>query len=296
MSTEAYERLEAAWAEWNELPPEGMVVCASGTAALHLAFECSTLIRGSSVVTSQFNMIACPRAIAMAGFSPVFVDCDDRLLMQTKNIDLARGVLAAHIYGRRCDMASIADWGVSWIVEDLAEAHGIRPHTSTDAACWSFYRNKIVAGEEGGAVWFRDPERAVHARQLRSLGFTDAHDFNHVPRGHNYRMSNAHATLILQSLARVDESISRRWERIAQIEEQTPSDWRMPSRDVPWVYDLRPGAAKQDLIQELSSRGVQYRLAFKPMGVQKEFRNCRSYGIWNAEKFSEEVIYLCLDY
>lgn len=78
---ESYQQLELQWAEFNDLDPAGMVVCASGTAALHLALESLQLPPGSEVITGDFNMIAVPRAIAMAGLTPVFVDCDERLLM-----------------------------------------------------------------------------------------------------------------------------------------------------------------------------------------------------------------------
>jgi perosamine synthetase len=210
---EPYQELEQQWARWNSLDPAGMVVCSSGTAALHLALEAMQLSAGSKVIVPDFTMIACARAVTLAGLEPVLVDCTEHDL--SIDCDLAssavrkyhqvRAIMPVHIYGRRCPMNKIT--GIArceglYVVEDLAEAHGILPHPDTDAACWSFYKNKIIHGEEGGAVWFRSEERARHARSLRSLGFTEAHDFTHIPRGHNYRMSNAHASLVLDCLDR----------------------------------------------------------------------------------------------
>lgn len=300
---EAYQQLEQDWAEFNDLDPAGMVACSSGTAALHLSLEALRLPPGSGVVTSDFNMIAVPRAIVLAGLTPVFVDCNNRLLMDTELFDKALGfnvtaqaAVITHIYGRRCDMDRIVHHICIKefpIVEDLAEAHGVRPHPTTDAACWSFYRNKIVAGEEGGAVWFRDPAHAALARQLRSLGFTGAHDFNHVPRGHNYRMSNAHAELILgsydtfegwgneNSLEHFKDNLVRRRAIELVYDAHCPPGWKMPPRDAPWVYDIRvPGMAwaQQDrIVKQLNSEGIAARHAFKPMHAQEEFKNCRIY-------------------
>mgnify|MGYP000263818837 CR=1 FL=1 len=96
-------------------------------------------------------------------------------------------------------------------MEDRAEAHGVDfGDYIPDAACWSFYRNKIVAGEEGGAIAFKNPRHASVAKSLRSLGFTTSHDFYHVPRGHNYRLANCLAQLVLSSLANVDANLAKR--------------------------------------------------------------------------------------
>lgn len=291
---EAYERLETEWAAFNGLDPAGMVACASGTAALHLALEALQLPPGSEVVTCDFNMIAVPRAVAMTGLTPVFVDCRaDDLLMDPRHLEelgsttADRALIAVHVYGRQCPMEAVGWWCKhhgpitknEWLIEDLAEAHGVAPNRYTDAACWSFYQNKIVAGCEGGAVWFRDPARAALARQLRSLGFTAAHDFNHVPRGHNYRMSNAHAELILASLERYPANLARRRMLEEACDEACPPEWRMPRRDAPWVYDLRiPGMTvlQQDaVVNALKMAGIAARHAFKPMSWQDEFNRCR---------------------
>lgn len=303
---EPYLQLEKEWAEFNGYHPEQMVACSSGTAALHLALEALKLPQGSEVLVPDFTMVACARAVTLAGLVPVFVDCDERLLMDLRNIfgqgvgkgdpDKPTGsaVMAVHIYGRRCDMNNIAGFarmcGLK-VIEDLAEAHGVRPHPDTNAACWSFYKNKIVAGEEGGAVAFKDPAHAKLARQLRSLGFTDAHDFTHTPRGHNYRMSNLHAGAILGerrigfcSLDNYGWCATKRREIEAWYESYCPQQWKMPRRDAVWVYDLilpwkgdfGDGYGFVNLaVSRLREVGIEARHAFKPMHELQEYRNCR---------------------
>jgi perosamine synthetase len=311
---EPYQQLEKEWAEFNDIDPAGMVVCSSGTAALHLALEALQLPLGSKVIVPDFTMIACPRAVALAGLEPVFVDCNDRLLMDMRlmprNPPWPSAVMMVHIYGRRANM----EWfdGLeedkytehrTYLIEDLAEAHGILPYYQTDAACYSFYRNKIVAGEEGGAVWFRDFGHARLARSLRSLGFTEAHDFNHIPRGHNYRMSNAHASLVLESLGHYESNLKfRRWAE-SICERECPQEWRMPRRDCPWVYDLRiKGMTKVQqgkAVKVLNQEGIAARHAFKLMSDQAEFRDCKMVAADRTNGAavrlaSKEVIYLPL--
>ncbi len=319
---EPYQQLEEAWSRFNDLDPAGMVACSSGTAALHLALEALQLPQGAEILTPDFTMIACPRAVTLAGLTPVFVDCDERLLMDPALVEralLGRGagaIMAVHVYGRRCDMVRLqhlaGTYGIP-MIEDLAEAHGVRPNGNTDAAAWSFYVNKIVSGAEGGAVWFRNREHARLARSLRSLGFTDAHDFTHRPRGHNYRMSNVHAELILDSLLgdgcmvgpgrwNAAERIERRREIESWYDVACPAEWRMPPRDAVWVYDLRVKGVtveQQDgVVKELNGTGIAARHGFKPCSSQEEYERHRA--VWavsreggtQAERASREVVYL----
>ena len=225
-------------------------------------------------------------------------------------------LMVVHIYGRKCDVKGLR--GIVGtasniiVVEDLAEAHGVKPHPQTDAACWSFFKNKIIAGEEGGAVWFINPEHAELARQLRNIGFTDDHDFNHIPRGCNYRMSNANAEPILASLdrwrIRVHDGINPVWDR-RRIESwydiYCPSEWKMPPRVCPWVYDFRikgmTGDKQNRIVKELNASGIAARHAFKPMSKQEEYRECKlvtgQKGMVeppNSWMLSQEVIYLLI--
>jgi len=279
-----HEELEKELAEWIGMPY--VVACSSGTAALHLAFESLHLPPGSEVIMSDFNMIACPRAAVMAGLKPVFVDCDERLCIDPEALfrdgSKAEVLLATHIYGRRCSerVWEAASAGQMSVVEDMAEIHGVKPHPLTDAACYSFYQNKIVHGEEGGCVAFRDEKLAARARSLRSLGFTANHDFWHSPRGCNYRLADSLAELIILSLRNVKWSLEKRRQIEKWYDDCFPTSWKMPPRDVVWVYDLQlPGGGREKLdevvrrIREtiIRSEPIQARHSFKPMSMQLEF-------------------------
>ncbi len=316
---EPFELLERELQEWSGMPH--VVCCSSGTAALHLALEAMRgQNRGTRVILGDFNMIAVPRAVSLAGMEPIFVDCDSDLCINTQKVDevvwdidranmFGQGyaIIATHIYGRQCKMDDLANSATDclyYLIEDLAEAHGVNPHPQTDAACWSFFKNKIIAGEEGGAVGFRDPKHAALARQLRSLGFTDDHDFVHVPRGCNYRLSNANAEVIRRNWGNTDVqgyvniATDRRREIESWYDELCPAEYRMPPRDAPWVYDLRvPGMSalrQTELVRAIQADGIAARHAFKPCHTQAEYRHCPVYGSGNAAVASREVVYLPL--
>lgn len=161
-----FERLEAALAVWAGVPHVACV--SSGTAALHLALETLSLPPGSEVISCDFDMVAVPRAVTLAGMVNVFVDCTDDLLLDPDRLDeaasacdRARAVVATHIYGRRArmdDIHAVARKHDLLVIEDLAEAHGVPIHPDTVAGCFSFYRNKIVncPDGEGGAIAYPD--------------------------------------------------------------------------------------------------------------------------------------------
>lgn len=305
---EAYRKLEVKIQSWSYVPHA--VACSSGTAALHLALESLALSPGSRVIVPNFTMVACARAVTLAGLEPVFVDCDKDLNLNLDGVDEAcskcdgiSAIMAVHIYGRCCDMTGLHalanKYGLQ-VIEDLAEAHGVSPHPMTTAACWSFYKNKIVAGEEGGAVAFNDPGLADRARQLRCLGFTEAHDFQHIPRGHNYRLANSLAEIILRSFSdwELKKNLDLRRTAEGLYNRYCPTEWKLPDRQSPWVYDLRiPGLTvelQNLIIRNINSYGLAARHGFKPMSSQPEYQGCYSYGGSEAVTASREVIYLPL--
>lgn len=302
---EMYERLEEEFGIWAGV--DNCVACSSGTAALHLALEALQIPQGSEIVIPDFTMVACARAAVLAGLKPVFVDCRGDLCIDTTLLEAAitertKAIMAVHIYGRPCRMEDIRYCAAKYdlrVIEDLAECHGLTPHTHTDAACWSFYKNKIIAGEEGGIVAFDSSVSRVLAKSLRSLGFTENHDYYHHERGHNYRLANLLAEPILKSIDNYEENVGLRSEIVGWYDNLCPKKWRMPSRYAHWVYDLRiPGLRREEqdlIVRTLRAKGIQARYGFKPMHMQSEFSRCRLVVGGDeslAEMFSREVIYL----
>lgn len=288
MPRPAYQELEFQFAQWMQLPYEGMVACSSGTAALHLALEALELPQGSAVIVPDFTMVACARACTLAGLVPVFADCGHDLCLDPVSVDKlchaerdrVKAIMAVHVYGRSCDMGALhtiaTEYGLA-VIEDLAECHGLVPHAMTHAACWSFYANKVIHGEEGGAVYFKEQARAMLAASLRCQGFTEAHDFFHTPRGCNYRLANCLAEKVLQGLNSFGQCMTDRRRVERWYDAACPDDWKMPPRLSPWVYDFRlpTGTVLDKVIKALQERGHEARHGFKPMSVQPEYARGR---------------------
>lgn len=305
---QAYERLEQKFGQWSGCLNPNTVACSSGSSALHLAIESLDLPLGSEILVPDYTMVACARAVTLAGMVPVFIDCRNALLADTSLLkelwypqyDI-KAVMVVHIYGRRSQVESLhsfLDGRPIPVIEDMAELHGVAPHPKTTAACWSFYRNKLIAGEEGGMISFKDPSAAAKARQLRSLGFTEGHDFLHVPRGHNYRLANALAKIVEKSLDSFGSNLYMRRHVEGWYNESIPESVQMPYRDSPWVYDVRvKGADYSDIgkiVRRLNEQGISARFGFKPMSIQPEYRECRliTGGESQAQRIAPEIMYL----
>ena len=306
MTKQKFEILEERFQEYLGL--HSCVGCSSGSAALHLGLESLMLSPGSEVIVPDYTMIACARAVTLANLKPVFVDCLDNLCINPFAIRKAitantTAIMAVHIYGRSCDMTMIHAIAKEFnlrVIEDMAELHGVSPHEKTDVACWSFYQNKVIHGEEGGAIAFK--EGLIYsvslARSLRCLGFGSSHNFLHLPRGMNYRLSNVHADLILASLEKVRTNLNNRFKVFQYFEEEIPKESHLTNSAMisPWVYPvLLPESfgysAQSKVVNYLNELGISARQGFKPMTTQPEYRD----GLTpcpNALRLSKRVCYL----
>jgi dTDP-4-amino-4,6-dideoxygalactose transaminase len=290
-------QFEAEFARYNGFGRG--VACSSGTTALTLALRALGIGPGDEVLVPEFTMIASAWAVTYAGATPVFVDCGDDLNIDVTKIagkitPRTKVIMPVHIYGRRCDMDTIMNLAYEYnlrVVEDSAEAHGVRP--VGDIACFSLFANKIITAGEGGVCVTDDPRLAEQIAHLRGMAFTRDHSFLHAKLGYNFRMTNMQAAVALAQLEKLDEILALR----AGIEKRYDEGFdgvegitRMPSRDVLWMYDLR-AERREELREFLGHEGIETRLFFKPMSRQPMYFD-EKWPTLNASRFAADGLYL----
>ncbi|MFD8996608.1 DegT/DnrJ/EryC1/StrS family aminotransferase [Streptomyces abikoensis] len=291
------QRFEQAFADWNRIAHG--VACSSGTAALTLALRALGVGPGDEVIVPEFTMIASAWAVTYTGATPVFVDCGDDLNIDVTRIEekitpRTRAIMPVHIYGRRCDMDAIMDIAFQYnlrVVEDSAEAHGIRP--VGDIACYSLFANKIITAGEGGICLTDDPGLAGQLAHLRAMAFTRDHSFLHKKLAYNFRMTGMQAAVALAQVERLDEILATRREIEKRYDEGLagiPGITLMPSRDVLWMYDLR-AERREELRAFLADAGIETRLFFKPMSRQPGYLH-PDWPSLKANRFAEDGFYL----
>lgn len=176
-----------------------VVVCANGTAALHLAMLGLGVKPGDQVIVPSLTFLASANCARYVGADVVFADVDpDTGLMGPQHFEEAltrarpgavKAAIPVHLNGQCCDMAGLkaiaAPRGIA-MVEDACHALGgtypgpkntsvpVGACPDSAAACLSFHPVKTVAMGEGGAITTNDPKMAAVMRRLRSHGMERA--------------------------------------------------------------------------------------------------------------------------
>jgi perosamine synthetase len=295
------------------------VACTNGTTALHLAMAVLDLGPDDEVILPTFTMIATPNCVRYTGARPVLVDSETR----TWNLDLnqvadaitprTRAIVPVHTYGHPVDMDAlreIADEHGLWVVEDAAEAHGARYKGRRvgglgDAACFSFYGNKIITTGEGGMITTNNEEIAGLARNLRDHAFSTERHFWHRYLGFNYRMTNLQAAVGVAQTEKLDDYVASRrrnaalyTELLADVEGITTPPEVGDVENVFWMYGVLVdpasyGLNRNDLREALAARGIETRTFFIPIHYQPiYFDDYKGRSFPVAERFCADGLYL----
>lgn len=216
-------RLETQLAAWWGL--EHAVGVGSGLDALEIGLRVLGCGPGDSVLTTPLSAFATTLAIVRLGAVPVFVDTDERGLIDLgrcreylKQHPEVRYFVPVHLYGHALDMEELrrlrTDFGLK-IVEDCAQSIGARfcgqpTGTAGQIAATSFYPTKnLGAMGDGGALLTNDAELAGRARVLRFYGETAR--YRHEEIGYNSRLDEIQAAILADAhLPRLNAWIERR--------------------------------------------------------------------------------------
>ncbi|AXB42416.1 DegT/DnrJ/EryC1/StrS family aminotransferase [Amycolatopsis albispora] len=290
-------RFEQAFADYNGVAHG--VSCSSGTAALTVALRALGVGPGDEVLVPELTYVASAWAVTYLGGTPVFVDCADDLTIDVTRIEdqitaRTKVIMPVHVFGRQCDMTTIlrlaSEYGLR-VVEDAAEAHGVRP--SGDIACFSLFANKIITAGEGGICVTDDPWLATQMAHLRGLGASSEHNYLHRKLAYNFRLTNLQASVALAQVERLDEILAVR----AAIEKRYQAGLEgvdgltlLPPRDVLWMFDLL-AEDRDELRAYLAGEGVDTRPFFIPMSAQPMYRD-PDWPALNAARFSASGLYL----
>ncbi len=299
------------------------VALSSGTAAIHLGLRALGVGPGDIVLCSDLTFVASVNPIRYLGAEAVLIDSetaswnmDPRLLSEAMADYSAAGrlpkaVVVVHLFGQCADMDAILQvcrsYGVP-VLEDAAEALGAkyraRPAgTLGDVAAFSFNGNKIITTTGGGMLVARRRELADRVRfwatQARDPGLA----YEHSDIGYNYRLSNVLAGIGLAQLEVLEDRVLQRRAIAARYRNafaDVPGIRMMPQ--APWgvhtnwlscfLIDDSFGCSRDDLIQVLSSAGIESRPVWKPMHLQPLYAGSHCYGGEVAEKLFERGICL----
>jgi dTDP-4-amino-4,6-dideoxygalactose transaminase len=277
----------------------GVPACAalsSGSAALELALRGVGVKPGDEVVVQTATFAASAFAVVHTGAIPVFCDIeaatwgldpellDAFLARRAAGGRLPAAVMTVDLYGlcpRYDELRSICGRYEIPLVEDAAEGLGSRAQGAmagalADVAALSFNGNKIITTSGGGAL-LGSAELVDRARYLATQAREPVAHFEHAEIGYNYRLSNLLAALGRAQLAGLEGKIATRNVTLDRYRAGLPELEWMPAgvteRPNCWLsVALLPDELDPvRTCNQLTSRGIEARQAFKPMHAQPVF-------------------------
>ncbi|MBX6357100.1 MAG: DegT/DnrJ/EryC1/StrS family aminotransferase [Micromonosporaceae bacterium] len=259
------------------------VAVSNGTVALVAALRALKLGPGDEVITTPFSFVATLNAVLESGATVRFADVTDDFTIDPASVaalvnERTRALLPVHLYGLPADMPAlmeIAGRAGAVVVEDAAQAHGARVGDravgSFGVGCFSLYATKNVQCGEGGLVTTADGELADRLRLLRNQGMRARYQYE-LP-GHNWRLTDLQAAIVLPQLRRLNETVERRAANAARLTEGLAGLPGVRTPEVPagrthvWhQYTIRvtpqAGLSRDDLAKRLDQAGIGYGLYY----------------------------------
>lgn len=193
----------------------------NGTTSLVASLQALNLKPGDEVITSPFTFIATINAILEAGATAVFADINfSDFNLNPEAIKAAitsktRAIMPVHLYGQMADMQEIMKIASEYnlrVIEDSAQSHGATQHGKTagsfDIGSFSFYATKNLTTGEGGIITTNDDSIAETLKIMRNQGMKERYQY--VMAGHNYRMTDLQAALVIPQLKRYSKTVEQR--------------------------------------------------------------------------------------
>lgn len=213
------EELEQAFAE--KMGVKHAIAVNNGTTALSVALEAMGISAGDEIITSPFTFVATVNAALELGAKIRFADIsEDDFNISPDSLEEAisedtKAVIPVHLFGQISDMSSIINITSSRkirILEDGSQSHFSAQNSiiagSHDVGTFSLYATKNITSGEGGIVTTNNDSVASQIRLLRNQGMKERYVYEAI--GHNYRLTDLQAAIVLPQLERYEETVTAR--------------------------------------------------------------------------------------
>jgi dTDP-4-amino-4,6-dideoxygalactose transaminase len=283
------------------------VAVGSGTDALFFALRALGIGAGDDVLVPALSFIASASCIVRAGARPVFVDTDERHLLDLDRARTAitartRALIAVDLFGQTPDRLQVEELAAEHrlvVIEDAAQALGAAHAGATGAiSCLSFDPTKpLAAPGSGGALLTDDPRLAARVRRLRWHGRDD--DGRYGELGYNSQLPEISAAVLRHKLA-----LEPGWRaaRQAIAARYTAALATTPDIQAPVYEDSAAHAfskyvirsrERDALCERLARAGVPTRIHYaRPLHREPLFADFGAAACPNAERAAREVLSL----
>ena len=282
----------------------------SGTDALIFALKSLGIKEGDEVITVSNSFIATANAISYVGATPIFVDIDDNLLMDTTKLDKAitnktKAIIPVQLMGLVCDMDRINKVAKKYnlyVIEDAAQSIGSRfgknkTGNLADIGCFSLHPLKNLSGiTDGGMVTTNNHQVAEYIKQIRNHGLINRDEQNMI--GRVSRLNSINAVTLDYRLTKLNSIIKKRRDAaeiyrklLKEIKEVSLID--VPDKIFHSYHTYVIKAKNRDELQKyLLDKGIETKIHYPiPIHKQKPFRN-EKWNLKNTEFLSQKILTL----
>lgn len=303
LHNELTDRLE------DYLGVKNLLLTNNGTSALQIA---GRALDSRSIISTPFSFVATISAFRWQKDKVSFADIDkDSLNLCPQAVENAYingceadTVVATHVYGNPCDVATISELSKQHnlkVIYDAAHAFGIKLNEKSvlghgDASTLSFHATKIFHTVEGGAIVFKNKDTYERAREIINFGINS--DQKIIRTGINAKMNEYQAAVGLVNLDEMSTIISHRAELFYNYRHSLKDIVELPA----WHQQANANGAYMPILLDskaqlyqvkkaLDVHGIQSRQYFSP-SLDNIFADCFTYGTTNSLQASESI--LCL--
>ena len=303
MHNELTARLE------DYLGVKNLLLVNNGTTALQVAAK---TLSTESILSTPFSFVATVSAFKWQKDEIVFADIDRQsynLSPETVKAAYQKGckadtIVATHVYGNPCDVASLDKFSAVTnvkVIYDAAHAFGIKIGNQSvlnygDASILSFHATKVFHTIEGGAVVFKDKVNFEKAKAIINFGIHPGQGVVNV--GVNAKLNEYQAAVGLVNLDEMDNVLEYRANLFHFYRQGLKDVVEMPV----WHPEANANGAYMPIkltnreqldkvICVLNKNDIQNRHYFSP-SLDQIFVDNFSYGTPNSHQVCEGV--LCL--
>ncbi len=290
----------------------------TGTDALIVALIASGIKPGDEVITVSLTAIPTISAIISVGAKPIFIDINDKCLIDVSQIEKkiskkTKAIIPVHLYGNTCEMKKIISISKKYklkIIEDCAQALGATYQKKKvgnfgDFGCFSFYPTKILgAYGDGGFIVCKKKGDLNLLRQISFYGL-EINDKKHKKyksyfaniHGINSRIDNIQATILSFKLDNLNNWINRRREIAKVYTKELFNQNKIDKNHVFHLFVVKSklrNFLKKYLLSKNILTGIHYENPVHKMKAYSKYVKKGKNYLKNSEKLSKEIISLPL--
>lgn len=262
----------------------------SGTSALDVALKVIDIQPEDEVIVPAFTYIASANSILYQHAIPVFVDINPKTFtidledIKRKITPRTKAIIAVDYAGQGSDYKKLREILFEKnikIIEDAApsfggEQNGEKLGTFGDIGITSFHTAKTFTSAEGGMIFTDNEEYAKRARIILNQGEDPKEKYHHPVLGHNYRMTDVHASIGIAQLKRYSEVLNKRAElaryytkRINQMSDEITTPYVENGNKHSWfLYPILLNN-RDEIKKELQKRGIETNISW-PLAIYQQ--------------------------